>query len=58
VNAIVIGGRVDGGKIFGAYLDLTLDGPDDMGRGGRCQPNSANFWDPNSIVMPPGFVLP
>jgi uncharacterized protein (DUF1501 family) len=39
-NAMVFGGGVDGGKIFGTYPDLTLDGPDDVGRGGRCLPST------------------
>lgn len=84
-NAMVFGGKVDGGKIFGGYPNLTLDGPDDVGRGGRLLPstsadeyfaellrwfgvvsgnmshvlpNIANFWDPNSLNGPIGFVLP
>lgn len=40
-NAMVFGGKVDGGKIFGTYPDLTLDGPDDVGRGGRLLPGIA-----------------
>jgi uncharacterized protein (DUF1501 family) len=40
-NAMVFGGPIDGGKIFGTYPDLTLDGPDDVGRGGRCLPSTA-----------------
>ena len=40
-NAMVFGGKVDGGRIFGDYPDLTLDGPDDVGRGGRCLPSTA-----------------
>ncbi len=40
-NAMVFGGKVDGGKIFGTYPDLTLDGPDDVGRGGRLLPSTA-----------------
>jgi uncharacterized protein (DUF1501 family) len=82
-NAMVFGGAVDGGKIFGTYPDLTLDGPDDVGRGGRLLPstpvdlyfaemlrwfgvapgnmsyvlpNIANFYDPNSVTPPLGFV--
>jgi uncharacterized protein (DUF1501 family) len=39
-NAMVFGGKVDGGKIFGAYPDLSLDGPDDVGRGGRLLPGT------------------
>jgi uncharacterized protein (DUF1501 family) len=40
-NALVFGGKIDGGKIFGSYPDLTLDGPDDVGRGGRLLPSTA-----------------
>lgn len=39
-NAMVFGGPVDGGKIFGTYPDLTLDGPDDVGHGGRLLPST------------------
>ncbi len=37
-NAFVMGGPVDGGKIFGTFPDLTLDGPQDVGYGGRLIP--------------------
>jgi len=40
-NAMVFGGPVDGGKVFGSYPDLTLDGPDDVGYGGRFLPSTA-----------------
>jgi uncharacterized protein (DUF1501 family) len=40
-NSMVFGGKVDGGRIFGAYPNLTLDGPDDVGRGGRLLPSTA-----------------
>jgi uncharacterized protein (DUF1501 family) len=40
-NAFVMGGPVDGGKIFGTFPDLTLDGPDDVGYGGRLLPSTA-----------------
>lgn len=40
-NAFVMGGPVDGGKIFGTYPDLTLDGPDDVGYGGRLLPTTS-----------------
>jgi uncharacterized protein (DUF1501 family) len=30
---LVMGAAVDGGKVFGQYPDLTIDGPDDFGRG-------------------------
>ena len=39
-NALMFGGKVDGGKIFGTYPDLTLNGPDDVGRGGRLLPST------------------
>ena len=39
-NAFVFGGPVDGGKIFGTYPSLALDGPDDVGRGGRMLPTT------------------
>jgi len=38
-NAMVFGGKVDAGKIFGTYPSLALDGPDDVGRGGRLLPS-------------------
>jgi len=40
-NAMVFGGPVDGGKVFGTYPDLTLDGPNDVGRGGRLLPSTS-----------------
>ncbi len=40
-NALVLGGPVDGGKLFGTYPDLTLDGPDDVGQGGRLLPSTS-----------------
>lgn len=40
-NPFVFGGKIDGGKIFGSYPDLTLDGPDDVGRGGRLLPSTS-----------------
>lgn len=82
-NALVFGGPVDGGKLFGTFPDLALDGPDDVGHGGRLLPslpvdllfaellrwfgvpagsmsyvlpNIANFWDPNSVTPPIGFL--
>jgi len=38
-NAMVFGGKIKGGEIFGTYPDLSLDGPDDVGRGGRLLPS-------------------
>lgn len=44
-NAFVFGGPVDGGRIFGNFPDLTLDGPDDVGYGGRLLPGiSADLY--------------
>ncbi len=40
-NAFVMGGPVDGGKIFGTYPDLAIDGPDDVGYGGRLLPTTS-----------------
>jgi uncharacterized protein (DUF1501 family) len=40
-NAMVLGGPVDGGKIVGIYPDLALDGPNDVGRGGRILPTTS-----------------
>ncbi len=40
-NAFVMGGPVDGGKVFGTYPDLTIDGPDDVGYGGRLLPTTS-----------------
>lgn len=38
-HALVFGGPVDGGKIFGVLPDLALGGPDDIGHGGRLLPS-------------------
>ncbi len=40
-NAFVMGAPVDGGKIFGTFPDLGLDGPDDVGYGGRLLPSTS-----------------
>jgi uncharacterized protein (DUF1501 family) len=40
-NAMVFGGPVLGGKLLGQYPDLTLDGPEDVGHGGRILPSTA-----------------
>jgi uncharacterized protein (DUF1501 family) len=37
-NALVLGGPVRGGRVCGTFPDLTLDGPDDTGYGGRLVP--------------------
>lgn len=40
-NAMVFGGKVDGGRVLGTYPDLALDGPDDVGLGGRLLPSTS-----------------
>lgn len=40
-NAFVMGGPVDGGKIFGTAPDLALDSNDDVGYGGRLLPSTS-----------------
>jgi uncharacterized protein (DUF1501 family) len=40
-NAMVFGGGIEGGRIFGRYPELALGGPDDLGRGGRFLPSTA-----------------
>ncbi|MEX0329838.1 MAG: DUF1501 domain-containing protein [Puniceicoccaceae bacterium] len=40
-NTMVMGGPVEGGRIFGTYPNLTLDGPDDIGAGGRILPTTS-----------------
>jgi uncharacterized protein (DUF1501 family) len=40
-NAMVLGGPVQGGRIFGRYPSLALDGPDDVGLGGRILPTTS-----------------
>ena len=37
-NQLVMGGPVLGGQIRGSYPSLVIDGPDDIGRGGRIFP--------------------
>ena len=37
-NQMVLGGPVGGGEILGHYPSLAIDGPDDIGRGGRIFP--------------------
>ncbi len=39
-NALVMGGPVQGGRILGTFPDLTLDGNDDTGYGGRLSPTT------------------
>jgi len=40
-NPIVMGGPVDGGKLFGTYPNLALNSSDDVGRGGRFLPSTS-----------------
>jgi uncharacterized protein (DUF1501 family) len=40
-NALIMGGPVEGGKVYGTFPDLTLDGPADVGYGGRMLPTTA-----------------
>lgn len=40
-NALVMGGSVQGGRVYGSFPDLTLDGGDDVGYGGRMLPSTS-----------------
>jgi uncharacterized protein (DUF1501 family) len=40
-NAMVFGGPIDGGKVFGTFPNLALGGPDDVGFGGRLLPSTS-----------------
>jgi uncharacterized protein (DUF1501 family) len=40
-NAFVMGGPVKGGRIYGRFPDLALDGVDDVGYGGRMLPTTS-----------------
>lgn len=40
-NQLVMGGPVAGGQVTGNYPNLALDGPDDVGRGGRLLPTTS-----------------
>ncbi|MCB1121102.1 MAG: DUF1501 domain-containing protein, partial [Verrucomicrobiae bacterium] len=40
-NAMVVGGPVAGGRIYGKFPSLALDGPDDIGRGGLLVPSTS-----------------
>ena len=64
-NGLVFGGPVEGGRIFGQYPSLALDGPDDVGRGGRLLPTTAADLYFAELLrwfgVPPGsmaYVLP
>jgi uncharacterized protein (DUF1501 family) len=40
-NALVMGGPVQGGRVLGSFPDLTLEGNDDVGYGGRLIPTTS-----------------
>ena len=40
-NNFVMGGPVQGGKIYGTFPDVTLDSNDDVGYGGRMMPTTS-----------------
>lgn len=40
-NQMVFGNPIDGGKVFGTFPDLTLNGDDDIGFGGRFAPSTS-----------------
>ena len=40
-NQLVMGGPVAGGQVTGDYPSLAIDGPDDIGRGGRLLPTTS-----------------
>jgi uncharacterized protein (DUF1501 family) len=40
-NQMVMGGPIDGGRVIGSFPDLALDGPNDVGRGGRLLPSTS-----------------
>ena len=40
-NAFLMGGPIDGGKIFGTFPNLALDSNDDVGYGGRLLPSTS-----------------
>ncbi|MDA1067418.1 MAG: DUF1501 domain-containing protein [Verrucomicrobia bacterium] len=40
-NSFVMGGQVNGGRVYGTYPNMALDGPDDIGQGGRFLPSTS-----------------
>jgi uncharacterized protein (DUF1501 family) len=50
-NQMVWGGPIDGGNVFGAFPDLSLNGPDDVGFGGRMLPTTSvdKFFEEMSL---------
>ncbi|MEO0796752.1 MAG: DUF1501 domain-containing protein [Verrucomicrobiota bacterium] len=64
-NQMVWGGPIDGGKVFGTFPDLSINGADDIGFGGRMLPSTSvdKFYEEMSLwfgVSPSdmGMVLP
>ncbi|MGC6424541.1 MAG: DUF1501 domain-containing protein [Lentimonas sp.] len=50
-NQMVWGGPIDGGKIFGTFPDLSINGADDVGFGGRMLPSTSvdKFYEEMSL---------
>lgn len=50
-NQMVWGGPVDGGNVFGAFPDLSINGADDVGFGGRILPTTSvdKFYEEMSL---------
>lgn len=64
-NQMVFGAPVAGGKVYGTFPSLALDGPDDVGKGGRILPSlsvdeffaeMANWFGVSTADFP--YVLP